>query len=183
MAVRLFFDENTELKIQNTKQNTTQHNTNHQDTTRHNNIIFSAIISFAITFKIKFTMIQRSPILLTYVLIALVSAVTCFSPHMNTVRTTRTSASKTTLYMSDQEGASDAPPTPAVRCPDCDKCDGSGRILGGIPLILPWWPIKPYRPCPNFIANGGQYSRIGQPLDEIAFGRGGPINDDEDDVF
>mmetsp|Transcript_26040 Transcript_26040/g.38531 ORF Transcript_26040/g.38531 Transcript_26040/m.38531 type:complete len:135 (+) Transcript_26040:74-478(+) len=72
------------------------------------------------------------------------------------------------------------PPAP-VKCPNCDKCDGTGRILGGIPLILPWWPIKPYRPCPNFIANGGQYSRIGQPLDEIAFGRGGPINDEDDD--
>lgn len=72
------------------------------------------------------------------------------------------------------------PPQAEVRCPNCDKCDGSGRILGGIPLILPWWPIKPYRPCPNFIANGGQYSRIGQPLDEIAFGRGGPIDEDDD---
>lgn len=58
-----------------------------------------------------------------------------------------------------------------VKCPNCDKCDGSGRILGGIPLILPWWPIKPYRPCPNFINNGGTYTRAGQGLDEIAFGR------------
>jgi len=77
------------------------------------------------------------------------------------------------------------PPEPVVKCPDCEKCDGSGRILGGIPLILPWWPIKPYRPCPNFIANGGQYSRIGQPLDEIAFGRGsssaGGIDNEDDD--
>mmetsp|Transcript_4462 Transcript_4462/g.8570 ORF Transcript_4462/g.8570 Transcript_4462/m.8570 type:complete len:151 (-) Transcript_4462:131-583(-) len=69
----------------------------------------------------------------------------------------------------------------AVKCPNCDKCDGSGRILGGIPTILPWWPIKPYRPCPNFIANGGQYSRIGQPLDEIAFGRASSDKEDEDD--
>mmetsp|Transcript_219 Transcript_219/g.333 ORF Transcript_219/g.333 Transcript_219/m.333 type:complete len:125 (+) Transcript_219:144-518(+) len=69
------------------------------------------------------------------------------------------------------------PPKPEVKCPNCDKCDGSGRILGGIPTILPWWPIKPYRPCPNFIANGGQYIRSGQPLDEIAFGR---VGKDED---
>lgn len=56
----------------------------------------------------------------------------------------------------------------------------TNRILGGIPTILPWWPIKPYRPCPNFIANGGKYSRIGQPLDEIAFGRGN-IDAENDD--
>lgn len=57
------------------------------------------------------------------------------------------------------------------------------RILGGIPLLLPWWPIKPYRPCPNFIANGGRYSRVGQPLDQIAFGRGNINIDAEDDDF
>mmetsp|Transcript_29499 Transcript_29499/g.45026 ORF Transcript_29499/g.45026 Transcript_29499/m.45026 type:complete len:128 (-) Transcript_29499:2-385(-) len=86
------------------------------------------------------------------------------------------------IYMSEVEDqAASPPPPPPVKCPNCDKCDGTGRILGGIPLILPWWPIKPYRPCPNFIANGGQYSRIGQPLDEIAFGRGN--FDEEDDDF
>ena len=45
------------------------------------------------------------------------------------------------------------------------------RILGGIAVVLPWWPIKAYRPCPNFIKNGGRYVRSGQGLDEIAFGR------------
>lgn len=45
------------------------------------------------------------------------------------------------------------------------------RILGGIGVILPWWPIKAYRPCPNFIDKGGFYQRSGQGLDEIAFGR------------
>jgi len=38
-------------------------------------------------------------------------------------------------------------PKPVVKCPNCDKCDGSGRILGGIAVVLPWWPIKAYRPC------------------------------------
>merc|ERR1719261_1275632 len=71
----------------------------------------------------------------------------------------------------EEAAAGEAPPKPAVKCPDCDKCDGSGRILGGIPTILPWWPIKPYRPCPNFIERGGRYVRSGQALDEIAFGR------------
>lgn len=45
------------------------------------------------------------------------------------------------------------------------------RIEGGIGLVLKWWPIKAYRPCPNFIENGGFYQRSGQGLDEIAFGR------------
>jgi hypothetical protein len=68
------------------------------------------------------------------------------------------------------------PPAPAaaekpVPCPDCDLCDGSGRIAGGIGAILSWIPIKAYRPCPNFVARGGTYQRAGQGLDEIAFGR------------
>ena len=45
------------------------------------------------------------------------------------------------------------------------------RILGGIGVVAPWWPIKAYRPCPNFIDRGGVYQRSGQGLDEIAFGR------------
>jgi hypothetical protein len=58
-----------------------------------------------------------------------------------------------------------------VKCPDCDLCDGSGRIAGGIGAVLAWIPIKAYRPCPNFVARGGTYQRAGQGLDEIAFGR------------
>lgn len=67
--------------------------------------------------------------------------------------------------------AATEPPKPAVKCPDCDLCDGSGRIAGGIGAVLPWIPIKAYRPCPNFIDRGGFYERSGQGLDEIAFGR------------
>ncbi|GKY96494.1 hypothetical protein MPSEU_000608800 [Mayamaea pseudoterrestris] len=67
-------------------------------------------------------------------------------------------------------------PAAAVACPDCDRCDGSGRILGGIGMIAPWWPIKAYRPCPNFIDRGGVYQRSGQGLDEIAFGRDSTFN-------
>lgn len=58
-----------------------------------------------------------------------------------------------------------------VPCPDCDLCDGSGRISGGIGAVLDWWPIKACRPCPNFLKRGGNYQRSGQGLDEIAFGR------------
>ena len=65
---------------------------------------------------------------------------------------------------------------PVVKCPDCDQCDGSGRILGGIATVLTFWPIKAYRPCPNFIERGGRYVRSGQGLDEIAFGRDSTYN-------
>ena len=43
------------------------------------------------------------------------------------------------LFMSESEQESDVEasavneaPKPAVKCPDCDLCDGSGRILGGL---------------------------------------------------
>ena len=45
------------------------------------------------------------------------------------------------------------------------------RICGGIGAVLDWWPIKAYRPCPQYIDRGGFYQRSGQGLDEIAFGR------------
>jgi len=45
------------------------------------------------------------------------------------------------------------------------------RIIGGIGILAPWWPIKAYRPCPKFINSGGLYERAGQGLEEIAFGR------------
>ena len=65
------------------------------------------------------------------------------------------------------------PPPPQVACPDCDQCDGSGRIAGGLATIplFSFWPIKAYRPCPNFTKRGGIYLKSGQSLDEIAFGR------------
>lgn len=78
---------------------------------------------------------------------------------------------------SDQ--SEDETPKVAVKCPDCDLCDGSGRILGGIGVVLDWWPIKAYRPCPNFIENGGRYVRSGQGLDEIAFGRDSTFQSDK----
>ena len=51
-------------------------------------------------------------------------------------------------------------------------------ILGGIGVVLEWWPIKAYRPCPNFIEGGGTYVRSGQGLDEIAFGRDSTFQSD-----
>ena len=109
--------------------------------------------------KPKDTMRRSSTLLISCLLFVILTLTSGFTPAAR-----RTSV----LLFSQAEPSSEAPP---VKCPDCDLCDGSGRILGGIPLILPWWPIKPYRPCPNFIKNGGTYTRAGQGLDEIAFGR------------
>jgi len=95
-------------------------------------------------------------------------------------------SSSVVTFMADDEtnseetvSAEEAAPKPTVKCPDCDLCDGSGRILGGIGVVLPWWPIKAYRPCPNFIDRGGRYVRSGQALDEIAFGRDSSYNPTE----
>jgi hypothetical protein len=51
------------------------------------------------------------------------------------------------------------------------ECIEMKRIMGGLGAVIPWIPVKAYRPCPNFIAQGGTYERSGQGLDEIAFGR------------
>lgn len=69
----------------------------------------------------------------------------------------------------------EAPSQPErVPCPNCNKCDGSGRIMGGL-AALPWpfslWPIKVYRPCPNF---KGEYQRMGQTLNDLAGGNRAP---------
>lgn len=54
----------------------------------------------------------------------------------------------------------------------------TNRIAGGLGAVLPWLPIKAYRPCPNFIDRGGDYQRSGQGLDEIAFGRDSTFRSD-----
>lgn len=43
----------------------------------------------------------------------------------------------------------------------CGRCDGSGRIIGGIGAVpgFRWWPIKAYRPCPGLIESGRGYER------------------------
>ncbi|XP_074584127.1 uncharacterized protein LOC141840126 [Curcuma longa] len=66
-------------------------------------------------------------------------------------------------------------------CKSCGReviekgCNGEGRIQGGIGTVpgFGWWPIKAFRPCPGFVATGGRYTRKGQSMDEVAFGRGG----------
>ncbi|BDA42935.1 hypothetical protein COCOBI_03-8280 [Coccomyxa sp. Obi] len=51
-------------------------------------------------------------------------------------------------------------------------CDQKGRIAGGLGAVAEWWPIKAYRPCPAFTQAGGSYTRKGQILDEMLFGKG-----------
>lgn len=74
----------------------------------------------------------------------------------------------------------DALPLNFSGCKGCGReqiesgCNGEGRIQGGIATIpgFGWWPIKAYRPCPGFLASGGNYRRRGQSMDEVAFGGG-----------
>eukprot|EP00471_Norrisiella_sphaerica_P001859 CAMPEP_0184478488 /NCGR_PEP_ID=MMETSP0113_2-20130426/499_1 /TAXON_ID=91329 /ORGANISM="Norrisiella sphaerica, Strain BC52" /LENGTH=107 /DNA_ID=CAMNT_0026856297 /DNA_START=453 /DNA_END=776 /DNA_ORIENTATION=- len=63
------------------------------------------------------------------------------------------------------------------KCPGCGKiggpdwgCNGEGNQAGGLSLVFPWWPIKVYRPCPEYLASGGTYSPAGQGVEEILFG-------------
>uniref|UniRef100_A0A7S2Z0Q0 Uncharacterized protein n=1 Tax=Chloropicon laureae TaxID=464258 RepID=A0A7S2Z0Q0_9CHLO len=58
---------------------------------------------------------------------------------------------------------------------NCGECDGEARIIGGMGAVpgFGWWPIKAYRPCPNFTKSGQTYKRKGQNLDKIMFGREG----------
>jgi hypothetical protein len=80
------------------------------------------------------------------------------------------------LPMSSPEGGGVADKCgPCKMAPLCsgeyaDKgCDGTGRILGGIAAVLPWFPAKVYRPCPSYLAAGYQYRREGQTVDQVLF--------------
>ena len=49
------------------------------------------------------------------------------------------------------------------------RCDGTGRVVGGVGAVLPWWPVKAYRPCPKLGEAGLQYTRKGQALNDVLF--------------
>uniref|UniRef100_A0A7S3A0B5 Uncharacterized protein n=1 Tax=Rhodosorus marinus TaxID=101924 RepID=A0A7S3A0B5_9RHOD len=53
-------------------------------------------------------------------------------------------------------------------CAGCGRLNCDGRIQGGIGAIplFSWWPIKAYRPCPEYIKTK-KYKRAGQNLAEI----------------
>ena len=38
----------------------------------------------------------------------------------------------------------------------------TNSILGGIGTVLEWWPIKAYRPCPNFVERVSETERFQQ---------------------
>lgn len=41
------------------------------------------------------------------------------------------------------------------------------RISGGVGALVPWLPIKAYRPCPSFTEAKYKYTRQGQSLNEV----------------
>ncbi|GJP53724.1 hypothetical protein CLOM_g12874 [Closterium sp. NIES-68] len=88
---------------------------------------------------------------------------------------------------SESSAATQTPPAPAGGsdsrasgdvCKACGRaervggCNGEGRIQGGVGALpgFQWFPVKVYRPCPAFVEAGGKYKRLGQSLDEMAFG-------------
>ena len=79
-----------------------------------------------------------------------------------------------TLSMCDAEASSletedsNLPPkgTSPKECPfhpSCG-CDGTGKMQGGIATYpgFGWWPIKVFRPCPEYIRGGYIYKREGK---------------------
>lgn len=90
--------------------------------------------------------------------------------------------SETTSEATDNAKSTASPAS--TSCPSCDRedgiasgCNGEGRIQGGLGAVVKWWPIKAYRPCPDYLKTKKTYQRAGQSLDEIAFGRKGSGDD------
>ncbi|XP_024995172.1 uncharacterized protein LOC112528387 [Cynara cardunculus var. scolymus] len=88
-----------------------------------------------------------------------------------------TSSTSTTVEDDEEEDTTtQSKSIPFGGCKACGKpeiergCNGEGRIQGGIATVpgFGWWPIKAYRPCPDFVATGGRYRRQGQSMDEVA---------------
>jgi len=80
-------------------------------------------------------------------------------------------------YSDDEKAPVEEGQSNEVKCPGCGKvggpdwgCNGEGNQLGGLGLFIPWWPIKVYRPCPEYLASGGSYEPAGQGVEEILFG-------------
>ncbi|KAI3727741.1 hypothetical protein L6452_16361 [Arctium lappa] len=88
----------------------------------------------------------------------------------------RASTSSTSTTLQDDDEQEETKSIPFGGCKACGKaeiergCNGEGRIQGGIATVpgFGWWPIKAYRPCPDFVATGGRYRRQGQSMDEVA---------------
>lgn len=87
---------------------------------------------------------------------------------------TRTLSSRRVLRAS----TTDEPCAQQTKCPLAAKCSGEwrekgcsgdGKIQGGIATVLPWWPIKVFRPCPSYLEAGYVYRREGQTMDQVLF--------------
>lgn len=83
--------------------------------------------------------------------------------------------SLSTLYSTAEGDTGEKKCGPCKLAPLCSGeyaekgCDGTGRMIGGIGAVLPWFPAKVYRPCPAYLAAGYQYRREGQTMDQVLF--------------
>ncbi|CAN0063320.1 unnamed protein product [Ectocarpus sp. 8 AP-2014] len=102
----------------------------------------------------------------------------------------------TALQAQEEDAAATSPPGSSDdACPGYPRCsgeyrdrgcDGTGsRISGGVGALVPWLPIKAYRPCPSFTEAKYKYTRQGQSLNEVVFARRQGTMDDitMDDSF
>ena len=105
-------------------------------------------------------------------LIVLVMSSALFLPIYTFRASIRLNSNRLALSSSAEEPCADA------KCPMASKCsgewrekgcDGSGKVQGGIATVLPWWPIKVFRPCPAYLEAGYVYRREGQTMDQVLF--------------
>ena len=88
----------------------------------------------------------------------------------------RFSEGLSTLSMCEESSENNGLPpkgTSPAECPfhpSCG-CDGTGKMQGGIATYpyFGWWPIKVFRPCPEYVRGGYIYKREGQTMDQVLF--------------
>ena len=75
--------------------------------------------------------------------------------------------------------AEEQPEPASDACPHCGAakgdipfgCDQQGHRAAGAGALIPWWPIKVWNHCPKAAQAGLPYTRKGQIIDEMLFGR------------
>lgn len=60
-----------------------------------------------------------------------------------------------------------SPKKPLASSPQRPLLPTNLRISGGVGALVPWLPIKAYRPCPSFTEAKYKYTRQGQSLNEV----------------
>ncbi|CAB1117473.1 unnamed protein product [Ectocarpus sp. CCAP 1310/34] len=133
--------------------------------------------------------------LLAFFLAALIPSVAGFLVVPRSPLNSSRQSCRAALQAQEEDAAATTPPGSSDDvCPGYPRCsgeyrdrgcDGTGRISGGVGALVPWLPIKAYRPCPSFTEAKYKYTRQGQSLNEVVFARRQGTMDDitMDDSF